>query len=433
MKVLVVGGGGREHALCWTLARSPQVRALFAAPGNAGTASVAKNLDIPATDIAELLRFARREAVDLTVVGPEQPLIDGIADAFHEEKLKLFGPSRAAARLEGSKAFCKQFLRKHGIPTASFRVFDEPRAAIDYARTLPYPVVVKADGPAAGKGVVIASREEEAVAAIRQMMVERVFGASGARVVIEEHLTGQEASVMAICDGNDLLLLENAQDHKKIFQGEIGPNTGGMGAFSPVPSLSRADQDRVVRKVLVPVIHAMRREGAPFKGVLYAGMMFTRSGPKVLEFNVRFGDPEAQVVLARLKSDLAPILLAAISGRLGSLEPDQVAWSERSSVCVVISSGGYPGSYETGFEISGLEEASSVPDVTVFHAGTAARGRNTVTSGGRVLGVTAMGDTVRQAREQAYRAVEKISFKNSYFRPDIAGVSKPEAARRESP
>jgi phosphoribosylamine--glycine ligase len=431
MKVLVVGSGGREHSLCWKIAQSPLVKKVYAAPGNAGTASIAKNVDIGAANVPELLRFAKNEGIGLTVVGPEQPLVNGIVDAFAEEKLRAFGPSKSAAALEGSKSFCKQILRKHGIPTASFRVFDNPRAAIQYVKNIPYPAVIKADGLAAGKGVVIANSEDEAVTAVRQMMDERVFGPAGDKIVVEECLTGQEASIMAITDGKDIALLETVQDHKKIYEGEIGPNTGGMGTYSPMSSLNHAEFKKVISKVLVPIVHAMRKEGMPFKGVLYAGMMFTKAGPKVLEFNVRFGDPECQVLMMRMKSDLVPIMEATIDEKLESLEGHQIAWSERSAVCVVMASGGYPGSYETGYEIDGLDDASKMNDVVVFHAGTALKAGKVVTSGGRVLGVTAMGDTIRQAREQAYEAVKKVTFKNSYCRADIArGAGNPSPVDR---
>lgn len=434
MKVLVIGSGGREHALCWKIAQSPLVKKLYAAPGNAGISSIARTVDVAPANIPELVRFAKNESIDLTVVGPEQPLVNGIVETFAEQGLRVFGPSRAAAALEGSKTFCKQILRKHGIPTASFRAFDNPRAAIQYVKNIPYPAVIKADGLAAGKGVVIANSEDEAVAAVRRIMEERSFGPAGDRIVVEEFLTGQEGSIMAITDGQAIVVLETVQDYKKIYEGDIGPNTGGMGSYSPVPSISRADQNKVVSKVLVPVVHAMRKEGCAFKGVLYAGMMFTKSGPKVLEFNVRFGDPECQVLMARLKSDLVPLMMATLDGKLESLEPEQVAWHERAAVCVVAVSGGYPGAYETGFDIEGIDDASALKDVVVFHSGTAKKNGKTVTAGGRVLGVTALGDTIRQAREQAYEGVKKIQFKGSYCRADIArGAGNPSVKPMEIP
>lgn len=419
MKVLVIGGGGREHALCWKIAQSALVKKLYCAPGNAGIAKIAACVDIGPTSIPQLVKFAKKEGIDLTVVGPEAPLCNGIVDQFKQEGLKTFGPDQKASRLEGSKGFCKQMLRKYGIPTANFRIFDDARAALAFVRKGPFPVVIKADGLAAGKGTLLCSNEEEAVKAVRSMMEERIFGPAGERVVVEELLTGTEASIMAISDGNALLELAPAQDYKRIYDGDIGPNTGGMGAYSPVRTIIPHEYNKVFAKILVPVLHAMRKERTPFKGVLYAGVMFTESGPKVLEFNVRFGDPETQVIMLRLNGDLVRIMLAAIEGKLESVDEKQL-WSERAAVTVVMASGGYPGSYETGFEIQGLDEAEKDKDVVVFHAGTASRNSKAVTSGGRVLNVSATGETLKEAREKAYAACRKIQFKGAYFRSDIA-------------
>lgn len=422
MRILVVGGGGREHALCWKIARSNIVSKLMCAPGNAGIAEVADCIDdLKPENIEGLAEFARKEGVDLTVVGPEAPLVEGIVDTFRERRLRIFGPDRKAARLEGSKSFCKTLLRQHGIPTAAFRTFDDARSATAHLKGQSYPVVIKADGLAAGKGVAICATEDEAAQAIRAMMIEGKFGDAGRRVVIEEHLNGIEGSIMAIVDGSTLLVLENTQDHKKLYEGEIGPNTGGMGAYSPVPAISAADTSRVIEKILVPVVYAMRREESPFTGLLYAGIMFTRSGPKVLEFNVRFGDPETQPLMRRLKSDLVPLLLAAAEGKLEGVDESQVDWDPRAAVTVVIASAGYPGRVETGHEVTGLDEARAIPEVTVFHAGTAgAPGGGIRTAGGRVFGVTALGETFDDARRRAYEACKKIRFKGAYFRNDIA-------------
>lgn len=419
MKVLVIGGGGREHALCWKLAQSPLVKKIYCAPGNAGIAKIASCVDLSPTNIPELAHFAKKEGIDLTVVGPEAPLCQGIVDRFKQEGLRAFGPDQKAAQLEGSKAFCKQILRKYGIPTANFRIFEEARSAIAFVRKGPFPVVVKADGLAAGKGSIICSNEEEAVKAIRSLMEEKIFGTAGERVVVEEFLTGTEASIMAISDGNALLELAPSQDYKRIYDGDIGPNTGGMGAHSPVTTIAPHEYNKVFAKILVPVLHAMRKERTPFKGVLYAGVMFTETGPKVLEFNVRFGDPETQVLMLRLDGDLVRIMLACIEGELEAID-ERHLWSNRAAVTVVMASAGYPASYETGFEIQGLEEAEKDADVVVFHAGTASRGSQTVTSGGRVLNVSATGATLKEAREKAYAACRKIRFKGAYFRSDIA-------------
>ena len=418
MNVLIVGNGGREHALAWKIAQSPKAGRVFVAPGNAGTAEDAENVDIAASDTAGLIRFARQNGVNLTVVGPEVPLANGIVDAFEAEKLRVFGPSRAAAELEGSKVFCKELLRTADVPSADFRVFRNAKGAIQYLQDREdVPVVVKADGLAAGKGVVVCANREEALDAVERIGGEKIFGAAGDRLVIEERLDGQEASVLAITDGRTILTMPPAQDHKPAYDGDTGPNTGGMGAYCPAPLVDEAMMGWVEENILVPTVHAMKRQRRPFRGVLYAGMMITRQGPKVLEYNVRFGDPECQPLLMRLKTDLLEVLDATVAGRLdevGSLE-----WDPRPAVCVVMASEGYPGSYTKGHPIRGLEEAAKVPDVKVFHAGTKRVGEQVLTDGGRVLGVTALGDTIAKAQLQAYTGVKPIRWAGAWCRKDI--------------
>jgi phosphoribosylamine--glycine ligase len=415
MKVLVVGSGGREHALAWKIARSPLVRKVYAAPGNAGIARLAECVDITPDNVEGLLEFARKEAIDLTVVGPEGPLCKGIVNLFQERGLRAFGPTREAAELEGSKVFCKNLLRRYGIPTPNYRVFTQAKAALQFVKSSPYPLVVKADGLAGGKGAVICHTESEAVVAVEAMMEKKVFGKAGEQIVVEEFLNGVEASVMAFTDGRSIATLQSTQDHKRVYDGDRGPNTGGMGAYTPAPVAGERDYSRVIREVLVPIVHAMNKEQRRFKGVLYAGIMFTKSGPKVLEFNVRFGDPECQPLMMALKSDLVPVLLATIDEKLDQVE---LEWDPRPAVCVVMASGGYPGNYETGYEIAGIEEAEASGAV-VFHAGTALKDGKLVTAGGRVLGVTAQGETLKRAQENAYAAVRKIQFKAAHFRTDI--------------
>ena len=418
MKVLVVGGGGREHALAWKLKQSPRLSGLFCAPGNAGTAGLGENVDIAAEDIEGLRAFASREGIDLTVVGPEAPLVGGIVDAFEAAGLKAFGPRREAARMEGSKAFAKRLMLEEGIPTGRAEVFEDHAGASRYLRSLEPPLVVKADGLAAGKGVIICEDLDRAEEALRECMVEGRFGEAGSRVLIEEFLTGQEASLLTLVDGEAILPLAPAQDYKRVGDADTGPNTGGMGSYSPVPALDPAAYDRVVEEVLRPTAKALVKRGIHFRGVLYAGVILTGEGPKVLEFNVRFGDPETQAVLPRLKSDLLEAMLAVAEGRLDGLE---LEWSEGPCVTVVMASGGYPGDYAGGFVISGLEEASAMDGVAVFHAGTGLdpEGR-VVTSGGRVLNVSAWGADFASARARAYAAAERISFTDAYYRSDIA-------------
>jgi phosphoribosylamine--glycine ligase len=423
MKILVVGNGGREHALVWKLAKSPIVTRVFCAPGNAGTAVDGENLDINATDVARLLKFLKTEKIDLTVIGPEAPLVAGMVDAFEDAGLPVFGPTRKAAELEGSKAFAKDFMRLANVPTADYAVFDDAVGATAHVEErTERPLVIKADGLAAGKGVTVCPTRQAALAAIREMMVEQSFGEAGKRIVIEECLVGQEASILAIVDGSTIVPLEPAQDHKPAYDDDKGPNTGGMGAYSPTPLVTPELLDQIIEKVLVPTVHTMKREGRPFRGILYAGIMITSQGPKVLEFNVRFGDPEAQPVLMRLKSDLAEVLFAAAEGRLKKLAP--LEWDPRPAVCVVMAADGYPGPYKKGHPIRGLEEAARIPEVKVFHAGTTRLGDQVVTDGGRVLGVTALGNTVADAKLRAYQAVKCIRWEGAWCRKDISDKAR---------
>ncbi len=416
LKVMVVGGGGREHALVWKLSQSPRVSEIIAAPGNAGIARQAECVPVGATDIRGLLDLARSRDVDLTFVGPEAPLVEGLADAFHQAGLRVFGPVRRAAALEGSKAFAKDLMSRHGIPTAAHRTFEDANAARDYIRSLDGPCVVKADGLAAGKGVIVADTVEEAVAAVDEIMVKRAFGTAGDRVVIEERLAGEEVSVLAFTDGETVLPLLPAQDHKRVFDGDRGPNTGGMGAYAPAPVCTPQIYDRVVQEILEPAVRGLREEGITYRGVLYAGLMLTPDGPKVLEFNVRFGDPEAQPLLALLETDLVDVVGAVLENRLADLS---LTWRAGAAMCVVLASGGYPGAYEKGRVIRGLNEAEKTGAV-VFHAGTAERDGKLVTAGGRVLGVTAVAAELSEAVRRAYQAAELIDFEGMHFRRDIA-------------
>jgi phosphoribosylamine--glycine ligase len=415
-KVLVVGGGGREHALVWKIAQSPLVDRIYAAPGNPGMAKHAELVPVAADDVAMLRDFAVANRVDLTVVGPEAPLAAGLTDLLAEEGLLVCGPSKAAAQLEGSKVFTKNILAKYGVPTADFRVFDDYDEAEQYVLTHRLPVVIKADGLAAGKGVAVAGTYEEAVAFLRDVMEKRVFGAAGEKVVVEECLTGEEASYIVFTDGEKIVPLPTSQDHKRIGDGDTGPNTGGMGAYSPAPVVTAEVEKRALEKIFKPLLAGMRAEGTPFRGILYGGLMIERGEPKVLEFNVRFGDPEAQPLFMRLKSDLVPLLVQCAQGKLtdAGMEIDP-----RPTVCIVMSSAGYPGAYKKGFAITGIEEAEGLGDVQVFHAGTALKDGRLVSNGGRVLGVTAVDRDIRSAIERAYRAVEKIRWEGAYYRSDI--------------
>lgn len=418
MKVLVVGSGGREHALAWLLKRSPSVSEVLAAPGNPGLAELGRCFPVAADDADGLLRLAREEGVDLTVVGPEAPLAAGLADRFARQKRLVFGPTAAAARLESSKAFAKRLMQKHRIPTASFRVFDDAAKALAHVRAAPPPLVVKADGLAAGKGVFVCGTTEEALAAVEAAMTRKAFGEAGARVVVEECLTGPELSVMALTDGETLFPLPPCRDHKRALDGDRGPNTGGMGAFCPVPGVSEDLLRRVEREILVPVVHAMRVEKCPFAGLLYAGLMLTPSGPKVLEFNVRFGDPETQVLVRRLAGDFGALLLSVARGRL---DAHAVSVSPEAAVCVVACAGGYPGPSAKGVPIAGIETAARREGVVVFQAGTARDARDRlVTAGGRVLAVSAVGADVAAARARAYAAAADVRFEGIHYRADIA-------------
>lgn len=416
MKILVVGSGGREHSLVWKLAQSPRVHRLYAAPGNAGIAEQAECVPVPATDVVALATFAEKEKIDLTVVGPEVPLTLGLVDEFQRRGLRAFGASRAAAQIEGSKAFAKALMLKYGIPTAAYREFSELDAALAYVRERGAPIVVKADGLAAGKGALVCRTLVDAVAAVRLIMEQRAFGEAGDRVVVEECLEGEEASFLAFTDGKTVLPLASAQDHKPICDNDEGPNTGGMGAYSPAPVVSAALHRQIMDRVMVPTVRAMAAEGRPYRGVLYAGVMIKDGEAKVLEFNARFGDPEAQPLLLRMDSDLVPVLEAVLDGRLHEVT---LQWKEDAAVCVVMASGGYPGTYQKGKAIQGLEEAAKVEGVVIFHAGTARRGAHLLTDGGRVLGVTGRGRDVREAITRTYEAVRRISWEGVHFRTDI--------------
>ncbi len=416
MRILVVGGGGREHALAWKIAASPLVDKLYCAPGNPGIAEVAECVSLKAEDVPGLVKFAKENNIDLTVVGPEAPLAMGLADALEEAGLKVFGPSAKGAEVEASKVFSKKLMHKHAIPTATFRVFDRAPDAHRYVDVTPGPFVVKADGLAAGKGAIVTGTPQEAHDAIDTIMKAREFGAAGDRILIEEKLSGPEASVLAFVDGRTVVPMLAAQDHKRIKDGDRGPNTGGMGAYAPAPIITPALAREVEEKVLVPIVHALNHEKRDYRGVIYAGLMLSPSGLMVIEFNCRFGDPETQPILMLMKSDLVPILMATAERRLSDA---QLEWESGASVCVVIASGGYPGKYEKGKPISGLDEARKIPSVQVFHAGTARKDGQVVTDGGRVLGVTARGADIASARKAAYEAASKISFDGAQYRRDI--------------
>ena len=422
MNVLVIGSGGREHALCWKIKQSPKVKRLYCAPGNGGIAQIAECANIAVDDVNLLLQFALNKKIDLTIVGPEAALVAGVVDAFASKGLKVFGPSQAASALEGSKVFAKEFMHRRNIPTAVYKIFDNVSSALLFLEKAQFPLVIKADGIAAGKGVYVCANIKEANTAVEEIMVKKIFGGAGGRIVIEECLQGPEASVLAVCDGKHFLVLPSAQDHKRIFDDDLGPNTGGMGAFSPSPLVTVEVLDQIINRIIEPTIRGMYQEGNPFKGVLFAGLMLTADGPKALEFNVRFGDPETQCILPRLGSDIVELFLAACDGRLHEIK---AKWDEQACVCVVIVSGGYPGKYENGFPIQGLDQVKD-QDVTVFHAGTRNDGGNLVTNGGRVLGVTSLGRNLEAAAAKAYNAVSKIDFEHMFFRRDIAGKSRKE-------
>ena len=422
MRILVIGSGGREHALCWKIAQSLKTSKLFCAPGNGGIAQAAELVDIAADDIAGLLAFSKKERIDLVVVGPEAPLVKGIVDTFQEEGFKIFGPSKELAVLEGSKVYSKELMKKLGVPTAEFKIFDKYDDALKHIRTRKLPFVVKADGLAAGKGVVVCKHLDEAETALKNMMVDKAFGVSGNRVIVEDCLVGEEASIIVVSDGKNVVPLASSQDHKRIFDGDRGPNTGGMGAYSPAPVVTEALFKKVLDTVIYPVINHFLREGKPYRGALYAGIMITDAGPFVLEFNARFGDPETQAILPRMKSDLVDLIEKSLDAGLGDYRAE---WDVRPCVSVVLAAGGYPGDYAKGIKISGLDAVREMKDVAVFHAGTK-RGRRAtdgsgtvVTNGGRVLNVSALSSDMKSALDTCYKAIAKIHFDKMHYRRDI--------------
>lgn len=417
MQVLVIGGGGREHTLVWKLAQSKKVTKLYAAPGNPGMKDLAECVDLDIADLDGLADWAEKHAIDLTVVGPEAPLVAGIVDVFKARGLTIFGPSAKAAEIEGSKIFSKELMEKYGVPTAFFKVCDNLADARAFVEEKGAPIVIKADGLAAGKGVVVAMTRDEALAALDEMMGAHKFGSAGNRVVIEEFMEGEEASLLAFTDGKTIVPMLAAQDHKRVNDGDQGPNTGGMGAYCPAPVMTDALKEKTVKEVLRPIVDALAKEGRPYSGCLYAGLMIKGDSVKVVEFNARFGDPETQVVLPLLKSDLAEIMVACANG---TLTPDLVEWSDKAAVCVVMASGGYPASYKKGIPITGLKAANAMDDVVVFHAGTREDDGKILTNGGRVLGVTAVADDIPSAQQKAYDAVDKIHFDGAHYRQDIA-------------
>ncbi len=416
MRVLVVGGGGREHALCWAIGASPLCDKLYCAPGNAGIAEEAECVPVSAEDVPGIVKLAKDKAIDFVVVGPEVPLVAGLVDELTAAGIKAFGPTAAGARLEGSKGFMKDFFARHKIPTAAYGRFTDAAAAKKFITENGAPIVVKTDGLAAGKGVTVARTVAEAHAAVDAAMVDKTFGSAGAELVIEEFLEGEEVSFFAIVDGEHALPLAAAQDHKAVGDGDTGPNTGGMGAYSPTPLVDAALQQRIMDEVIMPTVRGMAAEGAPFKGVLFAGLMMTKNGPKTLEFNVRFGDPECQVLMMRLKSDILPALVAAADGALNNFD---LRWSDDAAIVVVMAAKGYPGAYQKNTPINGLDRAAAVKDVTVFHAGTAEKDGQIVATGGRVLGITARGPSVSAAQKLAYQAVDQIDWPEGFCRRDI--------------
>ena len=416
MKVLVVGKGGREHAIAWKVAQSPLVKEVYIAPGNAGTEKVGKNIPIGVTDIPNLVKFAKEEKIDLTIVGPEDPLARGIVDAFQKEGLKIFGPDSRGAQLEASKVFAKNFMAKYGVPTARYGTFEDPEGAKEFIKTLGDKVVVKADGLAAGKGAFVCQSQEEALKVVDDLMVKGILGDAGKRVVVEEFLEGEEASYMVMVDGTDYVPLPTSQDHKRLLEGDKGPNTGGMGAYSPTPVIDREMENRIREEVIERTLKGLAEEGIHYRGFLYAGLMITKEGPKVLEFNVRLGDPEAQPILTRVESDLVEHIMEILEGNIKRVN---LKISPKWALGVVLASKGYPQKPETGKVIYGLEEAERLPDVVVFHAGTKREGDKIVTAGGRVLTVVGLGEDLKEAKSKAYEAVEKIHFDGMYYRKDI--------------
>jgi phosphoribosylamine--glycine ligase len=430
MKVLIVGNGGREHAIAWKLASSPRVTALFCAPGNPGTAQVADNVPIGVMEFEKLLKFVVNNAIKFVVIGPEDPLAAGLADLLMAAGVKVFGPTKAAAQLEGDKWFAKELMRQQAVPTAEARAFTDASAAEDYVRKRNASVVIKATGLAKGKGVSVCYRTQDALEAIDQIMRQRAFGSAGERIVIEEKLTGPEVSVLAFVDHKNIYMMEPAQDHKPVEDGDVGPMTGGMGAYTPTPVVTDALIRSVERDILVPVVDGLVRDGIKYKGILYAGLMLTANGPKVLEFNCRFGDPETQPLMMRLKSDLLETMLAVADGTLDQV---QLKWDPRPAICVVATSKGYPGKYSTGVPISGIDDADAMRDVKVFHSGTRMDGSRIVTDGGRVLGVTALGDSIAQAQKRAYDAMKKIHFDGMHYRTDIAHQALRQLTPQQAP
>ena len=416
MKILVVGSGGREHAICWKIAQNPKVEKIYCAPGNAGIEEYAECVPIGAMEFEKLTAFAKEKAIDLTVVGMDDPLVGGIVDVFEKEGLRVFGPRKNAAILEGSKAFSKDLMKKYGIPTAAYENFDDPDKALAYLETAEFPIVLKADGLALGKGVLICNTLEEAKDGVREIMLDKHFGAAGNRMVIEEFMTGREVSVLSFVDGKTIKCMTSAQDHKRALDGDQGLNTGGMGTFSPSPFYTPEIDAFCQKHIYQPTVDAMAAEGRPFKGVIFFGLMLTEKGPKVLEYNARFGDPEAQVVLPRMKNDIVDVIEACIDGTLDQID---LQFEDNAAVCVVLASGGYPVSYEKGFPIEGLENLKDKDGVYVFHAGTKKEGGRFVTNGGRVLGVTATGPDLKTARANAYEAVKQVTFEKAYCRSDI--------------
>ncbi|HPY77078.1 MAG TPA: phosphoribosylamine--glycine ligase [Anaerohalosphaeraceae bacterium] len=417
MNVLLVGGGGREHAIAWKLRQSKKMARLYIAPGNPGTAKIGTNVDISDTDLDGIVQFARNQQIDFAVIGPEDPLSAGLVDRLAAAGIRAFGPSKEAAQLEADKSFAKHIMRANSIPTAESRVFSDYEDAKAYIASRDEPVVIKASGLAKGKGVFVCEDPADGILAAEKIMVNRIFGSAGAKIIVEDKLLGQEVSILAFVDGRNIYVMESAQDHKPIGEGDTGPNTGGMGAYSPAPIVTDALMDQIIREILVPTVDGMNRNDTPYKGVLYAGLMITQGGPRVLEYNARFGDPETQPILMRMKGDLLEVMEAVCDGRLSEVE---IQWDQRPAVCVVMASGGYPDAYEKGKKISGLDEAARMKDVMVFQAGTAYKDGHLVTAGGRALNVTAIGDTIAQAKARAYEAVDQIHFDGAYYRRDIA-------------
>lgn len=417
MKVLVIGGGGREHAIVWKLSQSRHIDKIYCSPGNAGISEIAECINVGSNDFNALLDFVKYEWIDLTIVGPEEPLSKGIVDVFEKEGRRILGPGMEAAQLESSKVFAKDFMRRYGIPTAGYKVFTSYAYAEDYVRMKGAPIVIKADGLAAGKGVFVANNTDEAIDALKTIMKDKAFGDAGERVVVEECINGEEASFMAFCDGNTVVPMVSSQDHKRVFDADMGPNTGGMGAYSPAPVITKDMEELIMERVMWPVMRGLKSEGIRYKGILYAGLMIRDNTPHVLEFNCRLGDPETQPVLSRLDTDLVDIAFGITDEKLSDIE---IKWKPEASVCIVIASKGYPGTYEKGKVITGLNGVKGQQDVFVFHAGTTFDNNNIVTSGGRVLGITALGNDIKEARDKAYKAIEGIHFDGMHFRKDIA-------------